>query len=488
MKRRDLLKLGGVAAVGAGIGRLAPGPAAAQTPGQMPMGTTPQAGAPAGAADFTLRIAPVVVQLEPRQAISTIGYNGMSPGPVLRMKEGKQVTVDVFNDTDVPELVHWHGFFIPPEMDGAEEEGSPLVPPHGHFRYQFVPRPSGTRWYHSHQMAMADLHRGIYTGQFGFAYIEPANNPGRYDQEIFLALREWEPYFSAEDMDDSEPDPNDPMPEAPKTPDTRVNGMEVGYRNFSINDKSLGAGEPIRVKQGQRVLMHILNASATSNRGIAMSGHRFQVVGLDGNPVPTPQMVDSLQMGPAERIDAIVEMNRPGIWVLGTTRDQDREGGMGVLVEYENRQSDPEWIAPPKKFWDYTIFGKAGGKQPAPDQTIDMLVEKIPGGPGKFNHWTINGKEYPHEGEFSLKEGGRYRLVIRNRSDDDHPVHIHRHLFEIVAINGKPSAGVMKDTISVPTYGHVTVDLVADQPGLTLFHCHNQIHMDFGFKALFRYS
>src|ERR1700722_6700663 len=189
MKRRDLLKLGGVAAVGAGIGRLAPGPAAAQTPGQTPapmqMGTTPQAEAPAGAADFTLRIAPIVVQLEPRQAISTIGYNGTSPGPLLRMKEGKQVTVDVINDTDVPELVHWHGLFIPSEMDGSEEEGSPVIPPHGRLRYQFVPRPSGTRWYHTHTMAMADLHRGIYTGQFGFVYIEPANNPGRYDQEIF---------------------------------------------------------------------------------------------------------------------------------------------------------------------------------------------------------------------------------------------------------------------------------------------------------------
>ena len=76
----------------------------------------------------------------------------------------------------------------------------------------------------------------------------------------------------------------------------------------------------------------------------------------------------------------------------------------------------------------------------------------------------------------------------RNKSDDAHPLHIHRHLFEIVDINGKPTGGIMKDTVVIPVYGHVTVELVADQPGLTLFHCHIQQHMDYGFKALFRYS
>src|ERR1700681_1316880 len=148
-------------------------------------------------ADFSLRIAPVLVELTPTHTISTIGYNGTSPGPVLRMREGKPVTVDVVNDTDVPELVHWHGMLIGSEVDGSDEEGTPMVPPHGRRRYQFVPRPAGTRWYHTHAMGGQDLHRGTYTGQFGFVFIESRNNPGRYDQEVFLALREWEPFFTA---------------------------------------------------------------------------------------------------------------------------------------------------------------------------------------------------------------------------------------------------------------------------------------------------
>ncbi len=103
--------------------------------------------------DFTLRIAPVSVEIAPGTVIKTVGYNGKAPGPVLRLREGKRATFDVYNDTDVPELVHWHGQFVSAEVDGAEEEGTPFVPAHGRRQYAFTPQPSGTRWYHTHVMA-----------------------------------------------------------------------------------------------------------------------------------------------------------------------------------------------------------------------------------------------------------------------------------------------------------------------------------------------
>jgi FtsP/CotA-like multicopper oxidase with cupredoxin domain len=180
-------------------------------------------------------------------------------------------------------------------------------------------------------------------------------------------------------------------------------------------------------------------------------------------------------------------MKQPGVWILGADMDDARNGGMGVVIEYAGQHKQPQWMAPAKSAWDYTIFGRAGN-QPAPDATIDMIFQKIPSGAGLFNSWTVNGKEYPHDQEFVLKQGGRYRLVFRNRSEDDHPLHMHRHSFELVEINGKATAGVMKDTVIIPGYGRVSVDLLADQPGLTLFHCHIQQHMDYGFKALFRYA
>jgi FtsP/CotA-like multicopper oxidase with cupredoxin domain len=486
VKRRDFVKLGGAAVLGAGVPRvvLVGSRQQSQMPAQMQM---PASSPDATKADVTLQIAPVTVDLAPNRILSTIGYNGTSPGPVLRMREGVPITVDVMNDTDVPEFVHWHGFLIPSDVDGSEEEGTPPVPPRGRRRYQLTPKPAGTRWYHTHAMAMADLHRGTYTGQFGFVMIESGRDPGKYDQEVFLALRDWEPFFTDQMEDTDEEDQPGPQPEKPAVLDTRTPGLEVGSNMYSINDKALGAGEPIRVQPGQRVLMHFLNASAIENRRIALSGHQFHVLELDGSPVPTPQAVDMLFLGPGERADVYVDMNKPGVWVLGAPEDNVRNAGLGIVVEYANQHTEPQWVPPPNPIWDYTIFGKVGS-HPAPDQTIDMVFEKIPSGMGRFNSFTVNGKPYPHEKEFVLKQGGRYRIVFHNRTDDSHPLHMHRHLFELVDINGKPTAGIIKDTVIVPLYGRATVDLIADQPGATLFHCHIQQHMDYGFKALFSYS
>ena len=443
-------------------------------------------------ADITLTITPVTVELTPDLVISTTGYNGTAPGPILRMREGVPRIVDVVNDTDVPEQVHWHGLLIPAEVDGADEEGTPPVPPHGRRRYHFTPKPAGTRWYHTHTMAMTDLHRGSYTGQFGFLVIDVGNDPGRYDQEVFLALRDWEPFLSGHMADTDSQTQQWPQPEKPAVPDTRPNGLEVTATLYSINDKALGAGEPIRVRTGQRVLFRVLNASAIENRSIALPGHQFQVLALDGNPVPSPQPVDQIFLGPGERVDAFVDMNRPGVWIMGAPENDVRNAGLGVVVEYANQQRGPEWFQPGRLAWDYTLFGGTvagvAGPARATPESIEMVFEKVPGAYGKFDGFLVNGKPYPHGREFVLHQGRRYRLVLRNRTNDAHPLHLHRHLFEIVEIYGKATAGIMKDTVVVPSYGRAVVEFVANQPGLTLFHCHIQHHMDYGFKALFRYA
>jgi FtsP/CotA-like multicopper oxidase with cupredoxin domain len=269
------------------------------------------------------------------------------------------------------------------------------------------------------------------------------------------------------------------------TGDEKPNGWEVGYRLFSINGRALGHGEPIRVRSGQRVLFHILNASATENIRLALPGHRFLVVALDGNPVPSPKLVDVLQLGTAERIDAVVETNRPGVWVLGTPKDDDRKNGMGIVVEYAGSRGRPRWVAPPKSRWDYTIFG-GGRSAPRPDQVIPMVIGKINGGKGGFNRWTINGKAYEDQGEPTrLQKGLRYRLAFENRTDDAHPLHLHRNIFELTSVDGKPTSGVLKDVVNIRGFGRIDVDFTADQPGLTLFHCHQELHMSYGFMQVF---
>jgi len=484
--RRDFLRV----AATAGAGLLAGGCSADRHSGGDTVrvagrGSDSAAIARRAPADVTIRIAPVLVELAPDHIISTVGYNGSVPAPVIRLREGRPASIELINDTDTPELVHWHGQLVPPDIDGAAEEGTPAVPPHGTRRYTLVPKPSGTRWVHTHTLAGPDLHRGTYTGQFGFVYIEPTNEPGRYDREIFLATHEWEPFFGAEEMGtDAEVWPQGTVPKPPR--DAKPNGYEVGYRAFSINGKALGHGEPVRVKRGERVMFRILNASATENIQLALPGHEFEVVALDGNPVPTPRTVHVLALGVAERIDAVVTMNNPGVWILGTPHDDDRRDGMGIVVEYGGATGQPRWIAPPKESWDYTRFGDPR-VVPAPDATIAMQLGKINGGAHGFNHWTINGQQYAQSTPIEIRRGRRYRLALRNLADDAHPVHLHRHTFEVVRVNGRATAGVMKDTVVVPGFGAVDVDFVADDPGDTLFHCHQALHMDYGFMRLFKY-
>ena len=334
VNRRDLLKLGGMTVGQSALARipLLGQLAAAGQPLRPVSALSPSA--PEGKPDYSLRIQPVTVELDRSHIISTIGYNGTAPGPVLRMREGKPVSVEIINETDTPEFVHWHGMLIPSDVDGTEEEGSPLVPPHGRQQFQLTPSPAGSRWYHSHAMAMDDLHKGSYTGQFGFVYVEPANDPGHYDQELFLALRDWEPFFTGT-MDDMDDDTHDgPLLEKPPTLNTDPDGLEVGSATYSINDKALGSGDPIRVREGQRLLIHLLNASAIENRRVALAGHKMKVIAIDGNPVPTPQILDSVFLGAGERVDVVVEMNQPGVWILGATERAIRESGLGVVVEY----------------------------------------------------------------------------------------------------------------------------------------------------------
>jgi FtsP/CotA-like multicopper oxidase with cupredoxin domain len=442
---------------------------------------------PQSAADVTIRIAPVLLELAPDHIISTIGYNGSVPGPLIRLKEGRTVSIELINETDTAELVHWHGQFVPTTIDGAAEEGTPPVAAHGRRRYQLTPRPSGTRWVHTHTFAGSDLNRGTYTGQFAGVYVEPASEPGRYDREVFLVTHEWEPFFGAQEMGtDAEIWPQGTV--RPPSTDSKPNGYEIGYRSFSINGKSLGHGEPVRVRQGERVIFRIINASATENIQLALPGHQFEVVALDGNPVPTPTKVNVLALGVAERIDAVVEMNRPGVWILGTPKDDDRRDGMGIVVEYAGATGAPRWIAPQEEAWDYTRFGAAGGAVPPPDETIALTFGKINGGPHGFNRWPINGTLFEQSEPIVLHQGRHYRLSFRNEADDPHSVHLHRHSFELVNINGRPTSGIMKDTIVVPGFGAMDVDFVANDPGATLFHCHQTLHMDFGFMRLFRYA
>jgi FtsP/CotA-like multicopper oxidase with cupredoxin domain len=436
---------------------------------------------PASAAeepDHILKIQPCILEIGPGVSIKTTAYNGEVPGPVLRLKEGRPVRIDVTNATPVEDIVHWHGLAIDSLNDGAMEEGSPMIAPGATLRYHFTPRPSGTRWYHTHAGAGGNLSLGTYSGQFGFLLIEGEQNPAPYDQEIDLAIHHWEPSFV-------------PMVETMRMQSSNApltTGSDVGYRYATFNGHMLGAGEPVRVKQGQRVLFRLLNASATENCVLALPGHTFKIIAMDGNPVPNPQDVTSLSLAVAERVDAIVEMNSPGVWILGSLLEMERKMGLGIVVEYAGERGAPQWADPPPADWDYTRFARSGDA-PEPDKTFTLTFrDSGPLNGSKFDTWTINNKSWPDTDVLYVERAKRYRLVFRNGSGDQHPMHLHRHTFEVTRIGTKQLRGLMKDVINVMPLDSVAVDFVADNPGNTLMHCHQQLHMDFGFMELIKYA
>jgi FtsP/CotA-like multicopper oxidase with cupredoxin domain len=498
--RRRFLKTAGLAT---GALLLSSKNSLAQTESTIESNASDVVPADSGAADYSLYIKNSPIEIAPKRIISASTYNGQFPGPLLRLKEGQPVTIDVYNDTDTPEQLHWHGQQVPVDVDGAAEEGTPFIPAHGKRRIVFTPKPVGLRFYHTHNRAGANLAAGQYSGQVGPVYIEPRQEPGKYDREVFLTLKEFEPTFSrGGDMAMDFLSSSAPDKSLQETGESAMkaslakgmpHGYEVGYRSFTINGRMLGHGEPLRVKQGERVLFHILNGSATEIRSLALPGHSFQIVALDGNLVPNPAKVPVLWLGTAERISATVEMNHPGVWILGDLDNDDRAHGMGIVVEYAGRAGKAQWIAPPPFRWNYMRFAKPGASAPAPDETFEMTFAKENAAEEGFNRWTINGRSYPMTGEivpasFHLKRGKRYRIRMHNASDDIHPIHLHRHSFELASIAGKPAAGILKDVLMLGGYQEAEVDFIADNPGLTLFHCHQQLHMDFGFMTLFDYS
>ncbi len=487
LDRRSFLRLG---AAGALVGL----PACRGRDDATPTAAAPAA--PSTPADYTIRIGPGLVELAPDRIIATTLYNGQFPGPFVRLKEGVPVTVELFNDTDTPEQLHWHGQKVPTEVDGAAEEGTPFIPAHGHRRISFTPGPSGLRFYHTHNFAGRDLRAGLYGGQVGIVYVEPKHEPGDYDREVFLLLKEFEPSFSrGGDMplDFLRPAARDPKLESAGESAMKASlakkmphGFEVGYRAFSINGRMLGHGDPIRVKSRERVLFHVVNGSASEIRSLALPGHTFRVVALDGNPVPMPREVPVLWIGTGERVSATVEMTHPGVWILGDVSD-DRQSGMGIVVEYAGATGKPRWIAPLKSRWDYTAFARSGAPSQAPDKTIELIFSKQNAELDGFNRWLIDGSAFSmtaHKPAWEVQRGRRYRLRMRNASDDIHPMHLHRHTFEVTSVAGRPMSGLMKDVVMLGGYQEMDIDFTATEPGLSLFHCHMQLHMDYGFMGL----
>ena len=189
-------------------------------------------------ADYTFASSPFRLSWLRAKRLRLQGITAGVSGPVLRLREGRPVSINVINDAGYPDIVHWHGLYLPAVQDGATEEGSPIIPL-GHSQTLFLHAEAVRHALVSQpRHGMTDLTSSTYSGEFGFLLIEPAaGDPGRYDREVLLAARHWEgSWVSMQDIHEGPP------------PD---NGLEVMYHSATLGERMLGHDEPIRVRAGR---------------------------------------------------------------------------------------------------------------------------------------------------------------------------------------------------------------------------------------------
>jgi len=422
--------------------------------------------------------------LGPGKQFEAYAFNGRVPGPELRAAEGDTVRVTVTNQLEEPTTIHWHGVEVPVGMDGVPRLSQEPIPPGGSFTYEFVATPAGTRWYHAHFDEMTQQGGGLV----GALIIEPreATSPAP-DREYTLVTGEWATGGGASSQ---------------SPPQTRSTGGMMGrdgmgdmmgqgsgrtlFDTFGVNGKAYPYAVPLSVREGERVRLRLINAGATQTQAFALAGHQLTVTHSDGNQLARPVEAEAVLLGVGERADVEFLANRPGRWQLRGVMPGQAERGLAVDVVYEGHEAEPaQAFAPGTTFRPARYADLAGPDHPSgPNRTYELTLS---GGMMDPDVWTINGKSYPYTDHLDIRPGERVRLKLFNMSMEDHPMHLHGHTFQIVAINGRPVDGPLKDTITVRHMEQYEIEFVANNPGNWLFHCHNLVHMAGGLMAELHY-
>jgi FtsP/CotA-like multicopper oxidase with cupredoxin domain len=448
--------------------------------------------AQADVVEHTLDAAPLRFRPAPGTDYAALAYNGAIPGPVLRVRHGQRVRVLLRNRSGGESTVHWHGMILPNTMDGVPGITQPPVLDGGEFTYEFAPDPPGTRWYHSHVFPQA------IRGLFGVFIVEdPRDDP--YDRELAVVLHAV-PASRTLDLA-MQGRSNAPMVDPFGSPELRAMkpgdrmGDELGYVAHCLNGASYPRTAPLKVKVGDRVRLRVLNANPTETRYVRLAGHVLHVTHADGNRLPKPVTVDALRIGAAERYDAWFEVTRPGAWLLQSLSSDPLAFEQALVVHTPGMErAAPLAAAQRLEGSRYFTYGLAGEAAPGPLQLGKLNVDvhyELGGGRWGDGRWTMNGAVWPDTPKIHVHRGDSVAIRFTNRTDMDHPMHLHGHVFDIVEVGGRVlRVPLAKDVALVPADGGtMTWRFTANSPkGRWLLHCHNEVHMMSGLMTEVLYT
>lgn len=451
--------------------------------------------------DISLRAAPGRVRLvpEPHGETAAWCYNGLVPGPEIRVRQGERLRITVENGLAEETTVHWHGLRVPNAMDGVPHLNQPPIVPGESFVYEFDAIDAGTFWYHPHQRSFEQVGRGLY----GPLIIEEPMPP-RVDRELVWVLDDWRLTRSAEISDDF------------------GNGHDISHNGRIGNTVTINGLVPdqLSVRSGERIRLRLINASNARIFGLDFKGHTPTVIALDGQPVTPHRSANGLVvLGPAMRADIMLDMNgEPGSGV--TVIDRFYQGLEYELIDlvYEEtplRDEVPDWpVALPANPLPEPDIGNAvrhevifnGGMMGG------MVMAEMGGSMGEGDRdgigggmmrgmmgmmhgkgiWFINGKAaegHVLDPMLTLARDRSHVIAMTNATAWHHPIHLHGHSFRVISRNGKPTPHQeWQDTVLMAPKEKVEIAFVADNPGDWMFHCHILEHQAGGMMGVIRVS
>jgi FtsP/CotA-like multicopper oxidase with cupredoxin domain len=421
-------------------------------------------------------------------------YEGLVPGPQIRIRQGERLRVRVENRLPEETTVHWHGVRVPNAMDGVPHLTQPPIAPGASFVYEFDCPDAGTFWYHPHARSFEQVERGLA----GALIVEEAQ-PIAVDRDLVWVLDDWR-----------------------LTPDAQIsedfgNMMDVSHAGRLGNTVTVNGRVPERfaVRSGERIRLRLVNAANARIFGLEFQGHRPLVIALDGQPTdPYAPEQGRIILGPAQRADLLLDcMGRPGDRFTVLDRFYPQQQYRLVDLAYNEgaplRQSpldapmrlQPNPLAAPdlQSAVRHTVEFGGGAMDPKLMQGTGRdgsgrmaMMSEMMDRMRRGAIWTINGVSVPggehvHAPLLTLDRGASYVLDMRNDTEWWHPMHLHGHVFRVLSRNGRPNIRrEWLDTVLMAPRERVEIAFVADNPGDWMFHCHILEHQQGGMMGSVR--
>lgn len=420
------------------------------------------------------------------------GYDGLSPGPTLRIKQGEELKVRLVNELDQPTVIHWHGLRLPNAMDGVPHLTQMPIEPGQSFDYRFTPPDAGTFWYHTHFGSSEQLARGLY----GVLIVDEAAPP-QVDRDLMLVVDDWRL------RDDGLIDPS-----FGNFHDAMMAGRLGQYITLNSQDTL-----DLNVRANERLRLRIVNTANSRVFTFRIADHAARIMAVDGQPCP-PEIAPNgvLRLAPGTRVDMFLDATlKPG--ASAPILVDDLRGGwlpLGSVVYDAGPAMRAELLPEPKALAANPLPARldfAGALRidvPLDGGGMAMMMGRggMGGagqgmGPGRFNGYGIPPQERiwalasvastGHDGPpmFTVARGRTVVLNFTNRTVFPHAMHVHGHHFRHLKGAGETHQPYWLDTVIVDPERSERVAFVADNPGKWMMHCHMIEHMTTGMAAWF---